>query len=200
MNAHAPFGQETSQRLRQGERGGVGDRVALRINAPSLYAAFGSKEQLFREAVALYNESSPTERAIREAPTARDAVENMLRENARAYADPGNPPGCLVVFGAVLGPPGNAGVRDYLAEVRRNDRLALKRRIADDVAEGILPRNADPEAIAEFYVTVLHGLSLQAARRSVTSRTRLDRRQRHAGVGRRDSTSPNQGTPQASQG
>ncbi|GAA1226217.1 hypothetical protein GCM10009676_05210 [Prauserella halophila] len=56
---------------------------AMGITATSLYAAFGSKEDLFRESVELYNsaEQSPTAAALEEA-TARDVVEVMLRRNA----------------------------------------------------------------------------------------------------------------------
>ncbi|HSX63504.1 MAG TPA: helix-turn-helix domain-containing protein, partial [Pseudoxanthomonas sp.] len=59
---------------------------AMGINRPSLYAAFGDKEALFREAVALYDkEENATARAMRGQATARAAVESMLRDNADAY-------------------------------------------------------------------------------------------------------------------
>lgn len=47
--------------------------AAMGINSASLYNAFGSKEELFREAVALYGATagSATGRALREEPTAR---------------------------------------------------------------------------------------------------------------------------------
>src|SRR5688500_14836737 len=63
--------------------------AAMGINRPSLYAAFGCKEALFREAVDLYEDGdgSVSERALAEAATAREAIENMLRGNVDAYAD-----------------------------------------------------------------------------------------------------------------
>ena len=47
--------------------------AAMGINSPSLYAAFGCKEALFREAVALYNatEGAVTDRALEAAPRSR---------------------------------------------------------------------------------------------------------------------------------
>ena len=81
--------------------------AAMGINRPSLYAAFGCKEALFHEAVALYDavEGGATARALQDEPTARAAVEAMLCDNAEAYAAPDKPPGCMIVLGAMLGTP-----------------------------------------------------------------------------------------------
>ncbi|MGK3998241.1 TetR/AcrR family transcriptional regulator [Sorangium sp. So ce1024] len=138
--------------------------AAMGINSPSLYAAFGCKEELFREAVALYAEveGAATSRAMREQPTARAAVEAMLRGNAEAYVSPGKPSGCMIVLAATLGTPESEGVRRYLAEVRRSAQETLQRRIERGVAEGDVPAGTDTAALAAFYTTVLSGLSLQA--------------------------------------
>lgn len=136
--------------------------AAMDINAPSLYAAFGCKEELFREAVALYDEGSPTDRALRDAPTARAAVEAMLRDNVDAYVDPETPNGCMIVLAATVGTPKNEAVRDYLAECRRSDRIALRHRLERGIAEGDVPEGTDAAALAAYYITVLQGLSIQA--------------------------------------
>ncbi|WP_437287837.1 TetR/AcrR family transcriptional regulator [Sorangium sp. So ce406] len=138
--------------------------AAMGINSPSLYAAFGCKEALFREAVALYTEveGAAASRAMREEPTARGAVEAMLRSNAEAYVSPGKPSGCMIVLAATLGTPESEAVRCHLAEVRRSAQDALQRRLERGVAEGDLPAGTDTAALAAFYTTVLSGLSLQA--------------------------------------
>jgi AcrR family transcriptional regulator len=137
---------------------------AMGINKPSLYAAFGCKEELFREAVALYDatDGSVTNRALAEEPTARAAVEAMLRGNAEYYAAPGKPPGCMIVLSATLGAPDGAGVRDHLAQLRRGGQQALQRRLEQGIADGDLPEGADAAALAAFYTAVLQGLSVQA--------------------------------------
>lgn len=137
---------------------------AMGINAPSLYAAFGCKEALFREAVALYNatEGAAADRALEAAPTARQAVEDMLRVNAVAYVNPRRPPGCMVTLAATIGTPESAEVREFLAQSRQAAQGALERRLARGIAEGDLPRGADIAALAAFYYTVLQGLSIQA--------------------------------------
>jgi AcrR family transcriptional regulator len=137
---------------------------AMGINKPSLYAAFGCKEALFREAVALYDalESAPIQRALDEAPTARAAVEASLRHNARAYSRPDQPRGCMVVLASLLGTPENEIVRQFLKENRALGEAALRRRIERGFAEGDVPARADARRIAAFYTTVTQGLSVQA--------------------------------------
>ncbi len=151
------------------ERGYEGTSVAdlteaLGITKPSLYAAFGCKEALFREALALYDltDGSVTLRAIREAPTARAAVEMMLRGNAEFYAARGKPAGCMIVLSATLGAPENESVRNFVAEHRRSGQEALERRLESAVTEGELPAGVDVTALAAFYMTIAQGLSHQA--------------------------------------
>lgn len=137
---------------------------AMGIERPSLYAAFGCKEALFREAVDLYNEIEgvPARRVLETAPTARQAIETMLRDYAATYTQAGKPPGCMIVLSALLGTPQNKDVRDHLARHRRESRQALKARIARGMAEGDVPATADTERVGGFYATLLEGLSIQA--------------------------------------
>jgi len=137
---------------------------AMGISAPSLYAAFGSKEDLFREAVEFYNDPqrSPTARALRDEPSARAAVEALLRENARSYADPQTPRGCLIVLSATTYTPASTGMRDLLRDLRDRDRRDLRLRLDRAVADGELSGSADTSALTGYVMTVLHGLSTQA--------------------------------------
>lgn len=138
--------------------------AAMGINRPSFYAAFGSKEALFREAVAHYDavEGTATARALQQQPSARSAVEAMLRENAHGYGDKTKPPGCMIVLAAAIGSPECAEVRDFLAICRRDGQAQLEARLDRAVAEGELPPGIDTARIAAFYTTVLQGLSIQA--------------------------------------
>lgn len=138
--------------------------AAMGINSPSLYAAFGCKEALFREAVELYvaTDGAASWDALRERPTAREAVEAMLRAAAENFSDPHRPPGCLVVLGATDRTAENEGMRRHLADRRRHLRDLLRERLARGLAEGELPAGTDAARLADFYITVLHGLSIQA--------------------------------------
>ncbi len=142
----------------------LGDLTAVMgINSPSLYAAFGCKESLFREAVDLYvaTDGAMTRKALVTAGTAREAVACMLREAARDFSGaPGR--GCLVVLGAPHRTPGNNTVYDDLAKRRAQALVQLRRRLKKGIVDGDVPRGTDIGSIAAFYTTVLNGLSLQA--------------------------------------
>jgi AcrR family transcriptional regulator len=138
--------------------------AAMGIAAPSLYAAFGSKEALFREAVALYGETEGTEiwTALPEAPSARAAIEGFLRGSAISFTRPDRPAGCLVVLSALLANEGNVRVCRELRESRAGNVAALRDRLERAVAEGELAGDFDCEAAAAFYATVQQGMSIQA--------------------------------------
>ena len=104
--------------------------AAMGINSPSLYAAFGCKEALFREALELYEtgEGGSASRSLQEAPTARAGIEAMLRENAVAYTAPDRPPGCMIVLASAVGIPASPEVRDYLVRRPGGGRWRRSRR------------------------------------------------------------------------
>ena len=137
---------------------------ALDIVAPSLYAAFASKEGLYREAIDLYGRkySLKLKRAIDEEPTAERAVRRILLEAARVFTRRGLPHGCFIASGMLASAP------EYqpLAAVFRSKRAAmidaLDARIQQDVQKGGLPKRTDARAIAEFFGTVIEGMSVQA--------------------------------------
>ncbi|MFI6866718.1 TetR/AcrR family transcriptional regulator [Nocardia sp. NPDC050406] len=137
---------------------------AMGINSPSLYAAFGGKEALFREAIELYGrtDGSLTARALREEPTARASIEAMLRDNALVYTAEDKPHGCMVVLAGSSYTTRNTAIRDFLVEMRKGTTEDIRRRLERGVAEGDLPAETDTAALASFYTTVLYGLSIQA--------------------------------------
>jgi AcrR family transcriptional regulator len=138
--------------------------AAMTINAPSLYAAFGSKEALFREAVALYGATEGVEiwTALPETPSAREAIERFLCASALSFTRPDRPNGCLIVLGALLANDGNTNVCRDLRQQRARNVAALRDRLERAIAEGELPETFDCEAAATFYATVQQGMSIQA--------------------------------------
>lgn len=137
---------------------------AMGIGSPSLYAAFGSKEGLFGEAVELYGRTEGPEiwDPIARAPTAREAFAGYLSATARAFSRPGKPPGCMVVLSALHVGNAGAGVCEALRRSRADSQNGLKARLDEAVASGELPANMDTAAVAAFYITVQQGMSIQA--------------------------------------
>src|SRR4051794_23528580 len=77
---------------------------AMGINRPSLYAAFGNKEELFRRVVARYaQEEMAYAREALARPTAYGVIETFLRANVDALTHTDHPPGCLSVQGGLAG-------------------------------------------------------------------------------------------------
>ena len=138
--------------------------AAMGVNTPSLYAAFGSKDQLFQKVLTRYlqNPASYLPNALKE-PTARRAVEKLFRGAIHMVAHARHPDGCLLVQGALAAGPAAAAVRRQLAETRRHAQLALQRRLERALAEGDLPASARPVKLARYLITVLWGMSVQAA-------------------------------------
>ncbi len=139
-------------------------RAALGLTQASLYAAFGSKEALFREAVELYQRTDgiTTERALSADLPTREAVRTMLQGAVDAFTARGAPGGCLVVLGTVNCTVENRTVQQHLASLRSQTVRSLMRRIKRGVREGDTPNTASVSGLAAYYATVLHGLSIQA--------------------------------------
>ena len=137
---------------------------AMRINRPSLYAAFGDKETLFRKVLDRYSEGpgSHAREALNE-PTSRAVVEKLLRGGADLLTTPGSPRGCLLVQGALTCGNSADSMRRELIARRTAGESALRRRFTRARKEGDLPRNANPGHLARYVVTVIHGMSVQAA-------------------------------------
>ncbi len=138
---------------------------AMGIASGSIYACFGSKEDLFRKVMVLYGQTrgEPPRRALREQPTARAAIHEMLRATADEITRPDAPHYCMLVLAAPTGAVENHVVREFLADRRRGQLAAIKDRLARGVTDGDLAAPpADLEAIARYYTTVVQGLSVQA--------------------------------------
>jgi AcrR family transcriptional regulator len=144
------------------------------IAPPSFYAAFGSKEELFREAVELYSQTlgAPMMNALEEGPTARASIEALLEAAVESFCKPGLPRGCFLVFGAWNHVPANKNVEDHVRGLRVRRQKAIRRRLQRGVEAGELPKHLDLVALAAFYTTVIDGLAIQA--RDGVSRKALD--------------------------
>ena len=137
---------------------------AMGINPPSLYAAFGNKEKLFKKALDRYEDlrDQILEEAFA-APTAREAVTRLLEGTAERLSDKCNPRGCLMVQGALSGGEECEAVKRDLASRRARVEALIRKRLRRAKREGDLPSDADAAALARFVATVMHGMAVQAA-------------------------------------
>lgn len=136
---------------------------AMGIGSPSLYAAFGSKKQLYAEAIRHYGGKGGAQfrEVMNSAPTAKLGIEAFLRLSARLLACPGRPPGCMVVLSSVA----SEGVTELAGMVVRERKKSLelvKTRLLRGIKEGDVPPNTNVTALSRYFVTLQQGMSIQA--------------------------------------
>ncbi|MEB2605873.1 TetR/AcrR family transcriptional regulator [Burkholderia cenocepacia] len=138
--------------------------AAMGIASPSLYAAFGSKEALFRQALEHYRATEGQEiwGGVERAASAYDAVQNYLMDTARVFTRRSKPAGCLIVLSALHPAERSDMVRQTLIAMREGTVDALRGHLAQGVATGEISAHANLDAIARYYVTVQQGMSIQA--------------------------------------
>ncbi len=137
---------------------------AMGITRPSLYAAYGNKQQLFVKALDRFQSTclSFTECALA-SPTTSEVLQKLLYGYADCYTSQGQPPGSLKTNGVLVCSEASEPVRCELVRRRREDEAALQRRLERAREEGDLPADADSAALASFVMTVAQGMSVQAA-------------------------------------
>lgn len=138
--------------------------AAMGINKPSLYAVFGSKEELFRRALARYRETYVAYAAATlDQPTAYAVIENYLRAAVDALTSGGHPPGCLSIQGGLACSQANSGISGLLADYRAAAENALAERLDRAAKDGDLKPGTDTAALARFVATLGQGLAVHAA-------------------------------------
>jgi AcrR family transcriptional regulator len=137
---------------------------AMGINRPSLYAAFGNKEALFRKAIDRYvaGPACHVKEALKE-PTARQVVERLLYGSIDLITDSRNPCGCFMVQSALACGDTSDAIRQELVKRRAASEAALRERFERAVSEGDLPPGSDPADLARYVATLMHGMAVQAA-------------------------------------
>jgi AcrR family transcriptional regulator len=147
---------------------------AMGINRPSLYAAYGNKQELFRKALERYGEgpSSYEPTALAQA-TAREVAEGLLRGAADVQTDPNTPAGCLATLGTTYCADDSSSVGKMLIASRLAGHAAIRKRFERARAEGDLPADANPAALTHYIGTVVCGMAVLAA--SGATREELER-------------------------
>jgi AcrR family transcriptional regulator len=137
---------------------------AMNINRPSLYAAFGTKEELFHRALDRYaNGPHAYEAQALALPTAREVAEALLRGAVERQTGVDTPHGCLAVLGATTHPDTDSPVAQALINARTAGEDVVRRRLAQAQADGDLSADADPAELAAYLRTVIYGMTVKAA-------------------------------------
>jgi AcrR family transcriptional regulator len=135
---------------------------AMGINPPSLYAAFGDKEQLFLEAIERYQAVRGSSCPYGDAATAREAFAALLAYMTEELTSNEHPRGCMMIMAAATACSASEELQSRLACSRAEQHAYMKARIERGIAEGDVPAGTDAGALTDFYVTIISGMALQA--------------------------------------
>lgn len=138
--------------------------TSLGISSSSLYAAFGSKADLFDEAVRTYaRRYSAIYGAALTEPTLKGVVSHVLIDSAREFGRTAEGhPGCLTSSAVMADASSTLDVRGYVTELQRRDEGRLRERIELDVLDGRVSTTIEPAALAGLVQTLWHGLAARA--------------------------------------
>lgn len=136
---------------------------AMGITRPSLYAAFGNKESLFRKALDLYEREKLAYVAeALAAPTSREVAERLLRGALATQTSDCEPKGCMRVISSVSCGPEAESIRADLMARRQSSQRALCERMERAKEEGDLPDGIDAEGLCAYLGAILGGMAVQA--------------------------------------
>ncbi|MFC4173815.1 TetR/AcrR family transcriptional regulator [Microvirga sp. GCM10011540] len=137
---------------------------AMGITAQSLYAAFGSKADLYKEALAHYRHTigAFTAHALTQERNAADAFVRLLKEAASEFCKAGRPQGCMISTATLACASENQPVADHVAGLRAGALAAFQDRIERGVAEGHFRPDTDAAALARYLGAIIQGMSVQA--------------------------------------
>lgn len=138
---------------------------AMGIASASIYAYFGSKDNLFRQVMARYGATAgaPPRAALNEQPLVRDAIRAMLYATVDQITRSDAPHYCMLILAAPTGAIENKPIREFLADIRRSQFTAIRDRLQRGIADGELTANQiDTDAVARYFTTIMQGLSIQA--------------------------------------
>jgi AcrR family transcriptional regulator len=137
---------------------------AMGITKPSLYAAFGNKEALFHKALDLYEREKLAYVGIAlQEPTARLVAEKLLLGALEMQSGTSDPKGCLAVIASVACGCESDTIKADIAARRASSNAALVARFEQAKKNGELPDDMAADALANYLMSILQGLSVQAS-------------------------------------
>lgn len=137
---------------------------ALDLTAPSLYAAFGNKEQLFLEAVEHYVRvyGGKVFAPLAETLPAREAIARLLQNAAHSVSQPDSPAGCMVALATLNTSDPTLPAPALLRKIRRDQEVLIRERLSQAIKDGELPVSTDTARLARYFHALLGGLRLLA--------------------------------------
>jgi AcrR family transcriptional regulator len=134
------------------------------ISSASFYAAFASKEALYRETLAVYLDTHGKVMSAlgdKSLPP-RSRIETALRGSASMQTATDHPTGCMVALSATVSSEASAALQTLTRDERAANRAAIRACVREAIAAGSLRADTDEIGLATLLEAVLVGLSIQA--------------------------------------
>jgi AcrR family transcriptional regulator len=137
---------------------------SIGMQAPSIYAAFGNKDAIFKEVVQRYLPIvfNGQLSALNSSPNIDEAVERSLKECVSLFTGTDNPHTCLIMTAAINAAPEHAEHIEALKSLRKEYSMAWIKRFEKAKADEQLLAEADSSALAEYFTTLIQGMALKA--------------------------------------
>jgi len=137
---------------------------AIGTKAPSIYAAFGNKDSIFKEAVNLYLKTVIKKQIVllHETSNVIEATKLSLNSFVKQFTSKDNPHTCLVMTAAVNASPEHQEHVMYLKKIRQEFKNNWKSRFEKAKKEGQLNNKLNPQQLADYFVTIIQGMALSA--------------------------------------
>lgn len=137
---------------------------ALGINRPSVYAAFGNKEELFAQALAKYNQGPIAYlNDVLSEKTSRDVVKELLMKSVELLTCAEQPRACLAIQSSISSELAVAGIQQNIVDGLHQIEVNIKNRFDQAIAQGDLPKDTDSWLLTKYVTTIHKGLSIQAS-------------------------------------
>jgi AcrR family transcriptional regulator len=151
------------------EKGYEGTTMADLVNsigmkAPSIYAAFGNKDAIFKHVVSHYLPivANGQLAVLNNTPNIEDAVEKTLNECVRLFTSKDNPHTCLIMTAAINTSPEHVEHVEALRDLRKYYKTAWQTRFEKAKLDKQIKAETDPKSLAEFFTTIIQGMALKA--------------------------------------
>lgn len=138
--------------------------IAMEMNRPSIYNAFGNKEAIYRLALAQFcgQLDLGIEQVLLDEPDLRKGLVKFYDQALDVYCGADPAPGCLMMCTAPAEALAHPDIKsDLLALITRVD-AQLERHIKDAFQKGDLSASVDPQLAAKMAQGLLHSLALRA--------------------------------------
>lgn len=155
------------------ERTSLADLLsAMGLSKSSFYETFGSKQALFREALARYqNDKLAQLRAqLDDGRPARQSIEALFRRIVDNACPTSNGRGCMSCNEAVEMAPHDPSVRRQIERFLNETEHILAEAVRRGQADGSISRRHDPVQLARFLTVGSHGLQVMARAKSEPDR------------------------------